>query len=113
MKNREFIVFLFLLGGENGKNGAVQGHVDHKRSLGLESCTNYRGMHRILAVFTDFLEFSSIFLSQEVSNHHFFQLFKIKNVTRNIIKDESHMKMLKNDDQNHFGSRCHHPCLPI
>lgn len=57
MKNREFIVFLFFLGGENGKNGAVQGHVDHKRSLGLESCTNYRGMHPILAIFTDFLGF--------------------------------------------------------
>ena len=57
MKNREFIVFLFLLGGENGKNGAVQGHVDHKRSLGLESCTNYRGMHRISVILTDFLDF--------------------------------------------------------
>ena len=108
MKNREFIVFLFLLGGENGKNGAVQGHVDHKRSLGLESCTNYRGMHRILANFSWFSFIMQPFSGPEMANHR-----QIKNVIQNIIKDELHMKMLKNADQIHFGSRCHRPCLPI
>jgi len=74
---------------------------------------------QVIEVCIEFLPFLPIFwdfhqiFSQEVSNHHFHQLCKIKNVIRNIIKDESHMKMLKNDDQNHFGSRCHHPCLPI
>lgn len=71
MKNREFIVFLFILGGENGKNGAVQAHVDHKRSLGLESCTNYRGMHRILAIFTDLVVFSSNFKPGSVKSSLF------------------------------------------
>ena len=74
---------------------------------------------QIIEVCIEFWPFLPIFWyfhqvsSQEVTNYHFFQLCKIKNVIRNIIKDESHMKMLKNDDQNHFGFRCHHPCLPI
>ena len=80
--------------------------LDSKAVQIIEVCIEF---WPFLPIFWDFHQM----FSQEVSNHHFFQLFKIKNVIRNIIKDESHMKMLKNDDQNHFGSRCHHPCLPI
>ena len=55
MKNREIILFLCLLAGENGRNGRqVEGHVDYKRSLGLNSCNNYRGMHRILSILDRF-----------------------------------------------------------
>ena len=108
MKNREIILFLFLLAGKNGKNVQVEGHVDYKRSLGLNSCTNYRGMHRILADFPGFSFILEPFLRPEMANHH-----QIKNVIQNIIKDELHMKMLKNADQIHFGSRCHHLCPRI